>query len=868
MRFSTPSLRLLGLALVAFSTSFAQPSALTVDISSREEVRQFYRAVYFASENVPIGWSGSYALRGSLPDFGDTSPAFKEATRLRINFYRALVGVPADVRFDNEYNVKAQQAALMVSANNELNHFPPATWTFYTADGADAASKSNLAVGYSGPRAIDGYIADAGPTNAVVGHRRWISYPQTLRMGTGDVPGAGQNRPQANAVWILQQPAGSPGSFGSTRPPTRTRESSYPPAGYIPYTLVWPRWSFSHPEGDFSAATVTMTRGGQTVPVRLEPLAATPSGEPTLVWAYDSLDTNSEMPHARPASDTPYTVNVRNVRLTTGGTRDFTYTVTVFDPDRPSPNATADTLSGPANPAVGAANLYAVAKPTYASAFQWRTIQTSPVTRTYDAESGAVDLAITASAGYDVVQSDIAAAGRSSFRMAHVNPRIDQSITLPGAYLAASTSTLTFQSRLGIATAIQVAHVQVSTDDGSSWMDVYTQSGTSASTSPAATEAQFTQRTVSLATFAGHTVNIRFLFSIEESGSAFLPGPNNNVGWYIDDIALNNTQVVSAGTPTRVDSGNTFSFNPALVGTTLLQARSLIAGAYPMEWGRVLGVDVIGNPGASTSFLANLSVRTGTGSPESPLTIGFAVTGGSKNLLVRAVGPTLTAFGVSGAVEDPKLDLYNAAGVRTNGNDNWNTSDAAVFKGVGAFDFPQGSKDAALVTTITPANPIAAETSTVRISSNTATPGIALVELYDAAAGTSARLTNVSARTHVGTGGDILIAGFNIQGTGKRRLLIRAVGPTLGLFGVPGTLADPKLEIYKSENSTSTKIAENDNWVASASATFASVGAFQLNPGSADAALVIELDPGSYTAQITGVGDTTGVALVEVYELP
>ncbi|HEY1108698.1 MAG TPA: CAP domain-containing protein, partial [Opitutaceae bacterium] len=203
MRLSSSFFCLFGLALAAFSTAFAQPSALTVDISSREEVRQFYRAVYFASENVPMGWTGSYALRAGLPDFGDTSPAFKEATRLRINFYRALVGVPADIRFDNEYNVKAQQAALMVSANNELNHFPPATWTFYTADGAEAAGKSNLAVGYSGPRAIDGYIADAGPSNAVVGHRRWLSYPQTLRMGTGDVPGSGLNRPAANAVWII-----------------------------------------------------------------------------------------------------------------------------------------------------------------------------------------------------------------------------------------------------------------------------------------------------------------------------------------------------------------------------------------------------------------------------------------------------------------------------------------------------------------------------------------------------------------------------------------------------------------------------------------------------------------------------------------
>lgn len=856
-------MRLLSLLAVSIACGsvplIAQPSALTVDPFSRDEVRQFYRAIYFASENVPIEWTGSYAMRGSLPDFGDTSPAFKEATRLRINFFRALVGVPADIRFDPALNVKAQQAAFMMSANNALNHNPPPSWQFYTADGADGASNSNIATGYNGPNAIDGYIADAGVVNDVVGHRRWLFYPQTLRMGTGDIAGGGANRPPTNAVWVVHQQAGQPpGSFGSTRPATRTREVAYPPAGYVPYTLVWPRWSFGHPDGDFSASTVTMTRNGQPVAVRLERHSANAGGEPTLVWAYDGRDTDSELPHSRPAADTTYTVTVRNVALRTGGTRDFTYNVIVFDPDRAGSEPAINTISGPANPAVGAANAYTVSRPTYATAFQWRTVQSVPATRTYDAESGAGSLVVTSSAGYDVVQSDIAASGRNSFRLAHLGLRTDQALRIPDAYLVGSETTLTFQSRLGIATASQTAHAQVSMDDGASWVDVYSQSGTSPANqpTPALTEAQFTQRTISLAAFAGRTVNVRFRFSMPSSGQAYLPGPN--VGWYIDDIALTNARVVTATTPMRVETGSTFSFVPVIVGSTGLQVRSILAGSYPTEWGSVAGVDVISNPGSNTSFLANLSVRTGTGSPDAPLTIGFAVGGGSKTLLVRAVGPTLAAFGVSGAVVDPKLDLYNSSRAIIATNDNWNISDASVFRGVGAFAFADGSKDAALVTAVTP------NSYTAQIGSNTGASGIALVELYDAAGGNGARLTNVSARTHVGTGDDILVAGFNIQGTGKRRLLIRAVGPTLGVFGVPGTLADPKLEIYSSSN----KIAENDNWAASASATFDSVGAFRLTAGSADAALVIELDPGSYTAQITGVGGATGVALVEVYELP
>lgn len=838
---------------------FAQPSALTVDTSSRDEVRQFYRAIYFASENVPIAWTGSYAMRGALPDFGDTSPAFKEATRLRINFYRALTGVPADIRFDTTLNVKAQQAAFMMSANNALNHNPPPTWQFYTADGADAAANSNIATGYNGAPAIDGYIADAGAANDVVGHRRWLLYPQTLRMGTGDISGGGVNRPPTNAVWVVHQQAGQPpGSFGSTRPATRTREVAYPPAGYVPYTLVWPRWSFSHPDANFSSATVTMTRNGQPVPVRLERVSPNAGGEPTLVWAYDGLDTDSEAPHNRPAADTTYTVTIRNVALSTGGTRDFTYNVIVFDPDRAGSEPAINTIAGPASPAVGVANSYTVTRPTYATAFQWRTVQSSPAVRTYDAEGGAGALLISTSAGYDVVQSDLAASGRSSFRLAHIGLRTPQSLRIPDAYLVGSNTTLTFQSRLAIVTANQTAHVQVSMDDGASWIDVYTQVGSSPpnQSAPALTEAQFTPRTISLAAFAGRTVNVRFMFSMPANGQAYLPGPD--VGWYIDDIALNNARVVTATTPMRVESGSTFSFTPVIVGATSLQVRSILAGAYPTEWGPVAGVNVTSNPGSNTSFLANLSVRTGTGSPDAPLTIGFAVGGGRKTLLVRAVGPTLAAFGVNGAVADPKFDLYNSDRVVIGTNDNWNIGDAPVFGGVGAFAFTDGSKDAALVTSVTPSS------YTAQIASNTGAPGIALVELYDAAGGDGARLTNVSARTFVGTGDDILVAGFNIQGTGKRRLLIRAVGPTLGVFGVPGTLADPKLEIYAGAN----KIAENDNWAASAGATFSSVGAFQLNAGSADAALVVELEPGTYTAQITGVGGATGVALVEVYELP
>src|SRR5688572_7928639 len=135
----------------------AQPVALSVNTSSREEVRQYYRTIFNASENVPMGWTGSYATGNA----GDTSPAYKEATRLRINFFRALVGVPADITFNPTFSAKSQQAALLMSVNHALNHTPPPSWIGYTPIAAEGASNSNLALGSAGPDAVSGYIADA-----------------------------------------------------------------------------------------------------------------------------------------------------------------------------------------------------------------------------------------------------------------------------------------------------------------------------------------------------------------------------------------------------------------------------------------------------------------------------------------------------------------------------------------------------------------------------------------------------------------------------------------------------------------------------------------------------------------------------------
>ncbi len=274
--------------------------------------------------------------------------------------------------------------------------------------------------------------------------------------------------------------------------------------------------------------------------------------------------------------------------------------------------------------------------------------------------------------------------------------------------------------------------------------------------------------------------------------------------------------------------------------------------AFVVSSGAVLTVQ---GPAGPAARLTNLSVRTNL-EAAATLIVGVAVAEGPRDVLFRAVGPALAAFGVSGVLANPRIEIYNGAGVRVQENEDWQAGLGSVFASVGAFALPAGSRDAALVAPLTPGG------FTAQVPG--AAGGVVLVEAYETGSAGAARLINVSARNRVGTGDDVLIAGFTLAGSGAKPLLIRAVGPGLAAFGVPGTLADPKLEIY---NGAGVKVAENDTWDPALAATFGSVGAFALPGGSRDAALRTELPPGSYTALVKGSDGGTGEALIEVYEL-
>ncbi|HEY9155473.1 MAG TPA: hypothetical protein VIM69_10100, partial [Opitutaceae bacterium] len=280
----------------------------------------------------------------------------------------------------------------------------------------------------------------------------------------------------------------------------------------------------------------------------------------------------------------------------------------------------------------------------------------------------------------------------------------------------------------------------------------------------------------------------------------------------------------------------------------------------------------------NTNRMINLSSRARvSGNGERSLISGFVIGGTQpKRVLLRAVGPALATLGVSDPLTNPRLRLYDGSGHVLLENEDWSgteTSDAMAQ--TGAFSLPVGSHDAAVVTTLAPG----AYTMLVLNGGQT---GTVLAEVYDASAQPSAeseRLINISSRGMVDGSGGPVIGGFVIAGNSPKKVLIRGAGPSLAAYGIHSFLADPKLKIY---DGGGTVVAQNDDWETpigvgtdQTAATAGEVGtaeqvtgAFAFSHGSKDAAVVVTLPPGAHTAVVSGPPGASGVALVEIYEMP
>ena len=290
-----------------------------LDTWDRDAVVRSYR-MEFDREEPDHGFTGNV----DECDAGTISQAYRDSVVQRVNWYRRMAGVPA-VTERAEFSVAAQHAALMMSAEEDLSHYPDSDWKCYSASGAWGAIRSNLGLGSSGVWGIDRYMRDTGSNNLAVGHRRWIVRPQLWEIGVGNVPYVSSaSHYRANALYV---------ELGG-RNVTREQRGfiAWPPSGYIPAETVWGRWSFQLTGADFSLATVTVMDDDGPVPIQV---ISRPPGyyAPAVVWAVRG-DTRS-LPFPRPSDgDDCYTVTISEVRINGETLLPFQYATCLLDEGR------------------------------------------------------------------------------------------------------------------------------------------------------------------------------------------------------------------------------------------------------------------------------------------------------------------------------------------------------------------------------------------------------------------------------------------------------------------------------------------------------------------------------------------------------
>ena len=396
-----------------------------------------------------------------------------------------------------------------------------------------------------------------------------------------------------------------------------------------------------------------------------------------------------------------------------------------------------------------------------------------------------------------------------------------------------------------------------------------------------------------------HNINYNYLTLPLNTGGRYNPDTNSwtattitnapSARFFHTAVSAGNQMLVWGGTDGGVNGLNTGGrYNP---GTNTWTAMTTLNAPHPRSghtavwtgnemivWGGDAGYpffDTGGRYCANVSQLGNISTRAFVQTGDNVVIGGFIVQGTQpKRVIIRAIGPELTQYGVPDALADPTLELHNATGALLASNDNWVTT---IIGGIITANqvqdirnsgyTPRDGRESAIIADLPPGN----YTAIVRGVNNMT--GVALVEAYDLSGNANSSLANISTRAFVQTGDNVMIGGFILQGTQPKRVIIRAIGPELSAapFNIPNALANPTLELH---NAAGALIASNDNW------QFTIIGGIITSdqgveirnsghaPGNPlESAIIADLPAGSYTAIVRGVNNTTGVALVEVYDL-
>lgn len=544
----------------------------TVDRADRRDVLAFYHCVYAASGDYTDhhGWIGDAATCTA----GSTSEVFQDDVLRRVNFFRALTGLPADIYFTATKSGKAQQAALMMSKAGVLDHYPTASWPCYTVDGSAAAGAGNLALGSYGPAAIDRYLLDEGDNNRPVGHRRWILYSLAKEMGTGDIP-AHSTYPSANTLWVI-------GEFNSAPAPAFT---AWPNDGFSPLPLTPDRWSLSYPGADFASATVTMTADGASVPVTVVSRTDNGIGDNTIVWepSFPPTSLNGEL---------SCTVTVAGIGG--GGPSSRTYTVTLFDPYVLGDSVV---ISGTTSPPV-TGQTYTFNTIDQADGYELEVASLDGSAWTEGAEDVPVPRVEQVDApGYTLRQTALARTGAKAFQLTYPSGVFsDQSFVLTRDIVPAAGSRLKFHDRARFSTETTSLEAQVSSNGGESWTTLFRRVGVGGNSG--LWDVSWIERDIDLSAYAGSVIRLRFLMT-RNAGSVY-QGITESHGFFIDDITITGAKQFANPSTTLLPADATaFHLDATTAGAPLQPGTSYALRIRPnvgCRWFEYGAVRVVGTP--------------------------------------------------------------------------------------------------------------------------------------------------------------------------------------------------------------------------------------------------------------------------------
>lgn len=580
----------------------APASGFTVNNQDRNDVVAFWHAVYQASEGYQsrIKWTGNYSGNS-----GTTSAAFVDDVERRLNYFRAMCGVPSDARVNSGSGVSvdffdlfkpslsvskaaaAQSAALMISANFNassgtnpaLSHNPAKTVKYWSPATWNANAKGNLAFGVYGPGAITEYMLERHSSNSatsawnsLVGHRRWNLYPASTDFATGDQPGTSAYNPPTNVFYVIQRDT----EFRAVAAP---KFIAYPAAGYFPAQINSPYWSLSRQGANFSGANVRMTdAAGKVVPL-LSVKRSNDFGDPAIIW-----EVSSAIAATNVYSDTRYNVTVSGITTALGATSvvpsSYSYSVFLINPNR---LLDSQTLAGVSKMSAKASSAFLFTPPSRAESVQvvtsvrsskaWtETGETTAKSKVLDYTDSSYPLVTKMASipGFGIVS------GKSAFRLTFptgydlIKRGVpEQSFELDRDIIPKAKAKLTFSFRRGYMTKTSQLAIEISNNDGLTW---------SALGAPikGISDTQYDiKATVFKRTIAKSSAPVRIRFRYFTNGGSIYTheaAKTSPTGIFLDDITVTNSDWLEPKKITTLaGTSNRFTFSSGSAGTKLVK---------------------------------------------------------------------------------------------------------------------------------------------------------------------------------------------------------------------------------------------------------------------------------------------------------